>query len=398
MAPPCKLARRFVTGVLSAFLAFAAGPACSSDSHDRGAGNAGGHGGSSASGNHTPIAVGTSGGTTGQGSTGNAPSGLGTCDALSFDGCTGEGFEGESVPLDIYILFDTSGSMLNDVGGMTRLQAIQRAAAEFLRDSASRGIGVGIGYFGFQPIGSTSCDEQAYATPAVGISTDHEAVIASLEAQVATGETPTAPALRAACDYGRAEKLQNPGRALVILLMTDGKPEAPVSCGVNGCCPTLDDAVAAAADCASGTRGLPTYVLGVGPELDNLDQIAAAGKTRAAYLVGNDDVTAKVLQALNSIRGDATVPCQLAIPPASDGRALNYSQVNLVYSTSGCDFVAAYYVDSPASCDDTGGWYYDDPNAPATVELCPATCADVSIPGAALRFSVGCATLPKPVR
>src|SRR4051812_24127579 len=49
-------------------------------------------------------------------------SGLGECGAASFDGCVGNDFEGESVPLDIYVMFDTSGSMLNDVGGLTRLK------------------------------------------------------------------------------------------------------------------------------------------------------------------------------------------------------------------------------------------------------------------------------------
>jgi hypothetical protein len=324
--------------------------------------------------------------------------GLGECGAASFDGCVGNDFEGESVPLDIYVMFDTSGSMLNDVGGMTRLKAVQDAATAFLRDPASRGIGVGIGYFGTQPIGSTSCEPSAYAQPDVAVSTDHEAVIASLAARMPTGETPTGAALRAACSYARDEKAAHPERALVILLMTDGKPEAPVSCAAGTCCPTLDDAVQATADCAAGSRGIATYVLGVGPELDNLNQIAAAGKTHSAYLVGDQNVTANVLSALNAIRGDAAIPCELSIPRPSDGSALDYSRVNLVYSTSGCDFQAAYYVDSAASCDTAGGWYYDDPNAPRAVELCPATCDDVSIPGASLRFSVGCATLPKPVR
>jgi hypothetical protein len=344
------------------------------------------------------VGTGGSVGPSRPGASGGGPGDLGTCGDFSFDGCVGEGFEGESIPLDIYVMFDTSGSMLNDVGGKTRLQAIQQAAAEFLRDPASAGIGVGIGYFGYQPIGSTSCDAALYATPDVVVSTDHEAVIASLEARAPTGETPTAAALRGACEYARSEKSEHPERGLVILLMTDGKPEAPVSCPSGGCCPTLDDATQAAADCASGPSGLPTYVLGVGPELGNLDQIAAAGKTRAAYLVGDQNVTESVIAALNKIRGDAVIPCELEIPQPGDGRALDYSQVNVVYATSGCNFAPAYFVESAASCDEAGGWYYDDPSAPSRVELCGATCQEVSIPGAALRFAIGCTSLPKPVR
>lgn len=353
-----------------------------------------------AAGNGTSIVVGTggSGGPSAHAGSGGTSNDLGSCQDFSFDGCVGEGFEGESIPLDIYVMFDTSGSMLNDVGGRTRLRAVQDAAAEFLRDPASQGIGVGIGYFGFQPIGSTSCESASYREPDVRVSTDHEAVIASLESRMPTGETPTAAALRGACDYASGERAEHPERALVILLMTDGKPEAPVSCGGGGCCPTLEDAVAAADDCASGPDGLPIYVLGVGPELENLNQIAVAGKTRSAYLVGDQDVTGSVLGALNSIRGDATVPCELTIPAPRDGNALDYDQVNIVYSTSGCSFVPAYYVESQASCDEAGGWYYDDPGAPSSVVLCPSTCDDVSIPGASLRFSVGCQSLPKPVR
>jgi Mg-chelatase subunit ChlD len=389
---PQRSATRWVA--LAALAIAATGAACSSEpdvDHGAAGRSAGGTGGD------RTIVV-DMGGRSQQTPGGAASNGVGSCSDYSFDGCVGEAYEGESVPLDIYVMFDTSGSMLNDVGGMTRLQAIQRAAAEFLRDPASRGIGVGIGYFGFQPIGSTSCDTNTYATPAVPVSMDHEAVIASLEAQAATGETPTAAALRGACGYARDQKAANPTRALVILLMTDGKPEAPVSCGSGGCCPTLDDATSAAAECAAGARGLPTYVLGVGPELENLNRIAEAGKTRAAYLVGNDDVTASVIRALNLIRGDAMVPCQLTIPQATSGVALDYSQVNIVYSTESCDYSPAYYVDSAASCDDEGGWYYDNPTAPTTVELCPKTCDDVSIPGASLRFSVGCRSLSKPVR
>jgi hypothetical protein len=372
-----------------------AGVACSSDegAPSRSGANSAGKGGGT-----SIVVTGGTGGTGGPSPTGGTSGGLSSCEDFSFDGCVGEGFEGESIPLDIYVMFDTSGSMLNDVGGMTRLAAIQRAAAEFLRDPASQGIGVGVGYFGDQPIGSTSCDAEAYAAPDVPVSIEHEPVIASLDAQQPTGETPTAAALRGACSYARSEKAAHPERALVILLMTDGKPEAPVSCSSGGCCPTLEDATAAASECASGPEGIPTYVLGVGPELENLDQIAAAGKTRTAYLVGDEDVTASVLGALNSIRGDATVPCVLEIPASRGGTALDYSTVNIVYSTSGCNYQPAYYVETAASCDDAGGWYYDDPAAPSTVELCPRTCDDVSLPGAALRFSIGCQSLPKPVR
>ena len=51
----------------------------------------------------------------------------------------------------------------------TRLDAIREAAGAFLDDPRSAGIGVGIGYFGTQPIGQASCNPADYANPAVGI-------------------------------------------------------------------------------------------------------------------------------------------------------------------------------------------------------------------------------------
>jgi hypothetical protein len=184
------------------------------------------------------------------------------------------------------------------------------------------------------------------------------------------------------------------------LLVTDGIPEAPASCATGGCCPALADAVQTAADCAQGGFGVRTYVLGVGPELDNLNQIAAAGQTDAAYLVGNQDVTAQVLSALDSIRG-AAIPCALEIPPGNPGETLDYSQVNVLVGTQDCSepLSPIYYVTEEAQCDATaGGLYYDDPNAPATVELCPATCGAVSQPNATLRFSIGCQSVSPPPR
>jgi hypothetical protein len=55
--------------------------------------------------------------------------------------------------------------MLNDVTGRTRLQAVQQATAQFLRDPASIGVGVGIGYFGTQP---PSFVDNTYGANAIG--------------------------------------------------------------------------------------------------------------------------------------------------------------------------------------------------------------------------------------
>jgi hypothetical protein len=322
--------------------------------------------------------------------------------------CVGETYAGESLPLDIYIMFDQSGSMLTrvepvegqpcpDSGCPTRLDAIREATTQFLGDPASAGIGVGLGYFGQQPFGQASCDGADYESAAVSIGTLPEhgtALLESLNGIQPTGETPTGAAIRGACSYAGAWKQSSVGHEVVILLLTDGKPEAPFTCQGGGgpCCPTLSDAVEAAEECRSGTGAIKTYVLGVGPLLGNLEEIAVAGGTERAYLVEGGDVTGQVLNALNRIRGDAAIPCQLQLPHPPEGQTLRYDQVNLSYADFACVDTTFYSVQSGAECGTEDGWYYDDPSNPTTIQLCPQSCDRVSAPGGNLFYSVGCAT------
>jgi hypothetical protein len=368
-------------------------------------GGSGGGGGDSGS-----SGQGTSGGNNGGSNNGGANNGgssgggngtsgaAGSCPITVNDaGCSGELYQGETIPLDVYIMFDQSGSMLNpEQGGVTRMDAVRAALDQFVHDPKSAGIGVGIGYFGNLPIGQTSCDPTQYATEAVPVAPlpgNAQAIMDSLNGRQPTGETPSGAAIRGACTYAKSWKTANPGHEVVILLMTDGKPEAPVTCngGSGPCCPTLPDAVNATTDCLNGKPGLKTYVLGVGPLLDNLTQIAVAGGTEKAYLVSGGDVTSQVLTALNDIRAAAAIPCQLQIPPPPTGSTLDLTKVNVIHTTNSCEVRVISYRDTQASCDTTnGGWFFDNPSAPQNVILCGKTCDDVSIPGGQLFFSVGC--------
>jgi Mg-chelatase subunit ChlD len=114
------------------------------------------------------------------------------------------------------------------------------------------------------------------------------------------GEPPTGSALRGACRYAAARRLSAPDRRVAVLLVTDGEPQTKVSMAT--CDATLPDAVAAAQDCLAG--GVRTYVLGVGPALDNLGQIAAAGGTMHAYLVASG-ARQLIVDMLTAIRADA---------------------------------------------------------------------------------------------
>lgn len=356
-----------------------------------------GSGGATTSGNRPG-----SGGTPASGNWTGADAAVGLCNWAGnpdFAACGGAYYQGQALPLDVYIMFDESGSMATmDDGKTMRIDAVRAAVDQFLQDPSSAGLSVGIGYFGRQPLSCacTSCNASDYATPAVPIGALPGAAAgleSSLAGQQPTGETPTGAAIRGACTYASAHKAAVPGHAVVILLVTDGVPEAPLTAHAGGCNPTLADAQSAAISCFSATTPVRTYVLGVGPSLDNLNQIASSGGTGHAYLVENAG-TAGVLQALATIRQDAMIPCSMALPTAASGLRVDPAKVNLVYADGTCAFSTLQYVKAPAACDpQSGGWSYDDPANPTTIELCPASCAAVGAPGAQLRVSVGCATI-----
>lgn len=323
--------------------------------------------------------------------------------------CAGEAFESESIPLDIYVMFDRSGSMCNCVDPImdgqtacpapgcrkTRMEAIREAVNAFVNDEGSRGIGIGVGYFGQQSIGSADCRPETYSEPSVSIDvlpSNIEPIMASLNGADPIGETPTGGAIRGACSYAKAWKTAHTDHQTVILFVTDGEPKAPVTCanGVGACCPMLDDAVVAATECLDGNPGIKTYVLGVGPFLSNLSQIAVAGGTKQAYLVEEGDVTAQVLSSLNAIRGDAGLPCEFGIPQSQNGQTLDPGKIGIAYANGNCVGEAFYRVASASACGTEDGWYFDDPVAPTQVRLCTSSCSQVSANGGSLFYSVGC--------
>jgi hypothetical protein len=310
--------------------------------------------------------------------------------------CAGDLYMGQGLPLDIYIMFDQSGSMYTkDDNVTTRMDAVRNAVGQFLHAQESQGMGAGIGYFGHQPLdcACTSCNPVDYSKPSVGLGLLPEhagAVMGSLSKIEPAGETPTGAAIRGACMYTQARKQANANRNVVILLVTDGEPKAPLTTQKGGCNPTLEDATVAAAECLNA--GIRTYVLGIGPLLENLNMIASAGGTRNAYLVANGAVP-EILKALNSIRKDATIPCELQIPSPAGSAKIDYQKVNIVYSDSSCSVTTFLYVKEPGMCHpQNGGWYYDNPEQPGQLRLCQASCNQVKAPGGQLAVTVGCMT------
>jgi hypothetical protein len=104
---------------------------------------------------------GTSSGTIGSSSGGVGDSGLGKCAT--------ETQAGKQLPLDLFIMLDTSGSMNDKTGptasGPTKLSAVRTALTGFINDPKSAGIGVGLQTFPIDVPGTpASCTSSSQCT------------------------------------------------------------------------------------------------------------------------------------------------------------------------------------------------------------------------------------------
>lgn len=125
---------------LSSVLAGVLGACSSGSSSDEN-----GDGGSGASGANGMAASGPDLGSVGASSSGGS-SGSGDPDET----CAGELIEAKSIPLDMYVMLDSSGSMLDPTEGnaaLTKWQAVGDALADFVNDPESAGIGMGLQRF-----------------------------------------------------------------------------------------------------------------------------------------------------------------------------------------------------------------------------------------------------------
>jgi hypothetical protein len=217
-------------------------------------------------------------------------------------------------------------------------------------------------------------------------------LIAAMSEQELDGGTPTSPSLTGALSYAKQRAARKSGRRIAVVYTTDGDP--------TGCEPknTVDNAIAAAKEAYESEPSVPTYVIGVGSNLDSLNGIAKAGGTRKAFLVDNGkDVAKKFAAALDAIRDDA-LTCDYGIPQPPD--ALDYGRVNVTV-TVGENGAPELLEQAPSEADCAGepGWFYDEPAAPTLIRLCPATCSAVlAAPGSNLEVLIGCGTVEKPIR
>lgn len=317
----------------------------------------------------------------------------------STETCAGIINKGEQITIDIFIMFDQSLSMTCTIasGNEDRWDAVKGPLETFVQDPGAAGINVGIGYFGNSIF--SSCNAADYQTPDVEIGPlpmNAMPLVNSLNAHMPVSNTPTAAALIGAINHAIDWKNQHPGHTVVVVLVTDGEPNA---CG-------------AVADVANAAQmgfmnTIPTYVIGITssgttcaldpnpPNQMDLDSVAAAGGTMQALIVDTAmNPAQQFLATMNQIRQKSQVPCQYALPKAMPGTQLDPNKVNVEFVPPG----AATGVTIPgvmmSTCGPGGGWYYDNPNAPTKINLCPATCDMATMmTGSSINISVGCATV-----
>jgi len=118
----------------------------------------------------------------------------------------------------------------------------------------------------------------------------------------------------------------------------------------------------------------------------------AAMTTGLQVSICTEDWTDVFTRLQEHIFASAPVPCELVIPEPPEDLTLDYDRVNVeVRSSSGDPEVVPNVGDGDACV--AAGWYYDDPDAPARVHLCPATCETVnSLPDAEIDLTFGCDT------
>jgi Mg-chelatase subunit ChlD len=291
-----------------------------------------------------------------------------------------------STPLDIYIMLDQSGSMMDS----NKWTDVTAALDAFVAQPNQNGISVGIQYFA---LNNESCTASDYATPDVEIAAlpgVASAIESSIAAHSPSTGTPTSAALQGAIDHASSWATAHAGHTVVDVLATDGEPE---ECDTN-----LTDIDNIAKTGASGTPKILTFVIGVNDNTGNLSAlngIAAAGGTGSAFIVNaGSNAEASFVAALNAIRG-TVLGCTYQIPVPSSGSA-NFSEVNITYTPGGGGSAEVIpQVSSMANCPSSGNaWYYDNPSAPTEIILCSSTCGTIEADTTgSVGITLGCSTV-----
>jgi hypothetical protein len=316
------------------------------------------------------------GGAAAGGAAGEPETETGGAGGESGEDCRGISQAAAAIPVDVFMMMDRSQSMGFPVEGsnQTRWEALRDAVQSFAENPDAANIRAGIGFFSLSggDDEDLDCDADNYAEPVVPID-----LLADIGADLVgafddiepSGLTPTVPAMQGAISYARSWAQENPERATMVVLVSDGFPTQ---------CETGPDQVAAAAkEGFESDEHIRTFVIGVGDVARfNLDNYARAGGTGKAYLTEADNVSDTFVEALNNIT-DSKLACQYAVPQPPSGMKIDTEKVQVIYTPASGEPEEVPSVQSLSACanNPNGGWYYDDPETPTKITVCPCTCA-----------------------
>ena len=307
--------------------------------------------------------------------------------------CATVAAEAKLTPVNMVVVYDRSGSMGDtqedpSFDPSKRWIPVGQAMKAFFTDPSSAGMSAALTFF---PDAANSCQAADYATADVALAPLPSASFGqAIDATAPKGDTPTRAATLGAITQASAIAQQKPSEKTVIVLVTDGEP---YGCGIETSTQSDAEAQAVAQEVAKVKAQIPTYVIGVGPSVQNLDAVATAGGTTAFQVqVGNaQQTTQQLLAAMAQIRG-ALGRCDFDIPAPPDGRTLDFGKVNVEkVSANGTVETLPYAAD----CTGGKGWHFDDPAKPKKVLLCSSTCESVKAEaGGKVNVSFRCVDRP----
>jgi hypothetical protein len=218
--------------------------------------------------------------------------------------CATSTAEATLLPVNLFIMFDKSGSMEKN----GKWDDATAALTAFIQDPATAGLRVALRFFPDDGCDDVTCDVDACSQPLVAIgpiTADPAPVDAQEEALVTTidakswedgGGTPISAALAGAAKWAADHVAANPSEKAAVIFVTDGGP--------NGCNEDDGDieSIAEAAFTASGVR---TYAVGLeGSNEPLMEEIAQGGGTTNAFFIGSGgNAQTDLVAALKAIQG-----------------------------------------------------------------------------------------------
>ena len=319
----------------------------------------------------------------------------------SVDACAVTSVKADPAPLDMYIMFDNSGSMGLDCnlgsGGTSKWCYSITALDQFFK-SAPAGTGVALQYFPkcWNPATVAQCTSgAACAIPEVALAQlpgNLNPLEASLNANAPLGTTPMEAALHGLATFTTQNKQS--GRVMIGIFITDGTPEA---------CTTNVNTLSGIIQTHLTTDKIKTFVIGMtGADDNQLNTMAAPGgaaphssycgsATSPCYHynvgAGNPSAFTAVLQSIQQ----SAVACQFAMPK-TDAGIVDPTKIEVSYCPGGnCPGQKLGKVDDATKCTGAGGWYYDNNANPTSISLCPSSCSVVQVDSnAKINVSLGC--------